>query len=95
MSEHIHPGPHPDADQLNAFIEGVLPEHERLSSLAHLAECSRCRQLVFLAQEPAPVFAAAKTAPVWRSWFRLVPVFSAALAGVVLVAVFLHLHHAA
>jgi hypothetical protein len=95
MSEHIHPGPHPDADQLNAFIEGVLPEHERLSSLAHLAECSRCRQLVFLAQEPAPVLAAAKTAPVWRSWFRLVPVFSAALAGVVLVAVFLHLHHAA
>ena len=95
MSEHIHPGPHPDADQLNAFIEGVLPEHERLESLAHLAACSRCRQLVFLAQEPAPMPVAANATRVWRSWFSLVPVFSAALAGVVFVAVFLHLHHAA
>jgi Carboxypeptidase regulatory-like domain len=95
MSEHIHPGPHPDAEQLNAFIEGVLPEHERLESLAHLAECSRCRQLVFLAQEPAPMPVAAESAPAWKSWFRLAPVFSAALAGVICVAVFLHLHHAA
>jgi hypothetical protein len=95
MSEYIHPGPHPDADQLNAFMEGVLPEHERLESLAHLAECSRCRQLVFLAQEPEAAPVAAKATPLWRSWFGLVPVFSAALAGVVLVIVFLHLHHAA
>jgi hypothetical protein len=95
MSDYIHPGPHPDADQLNAFMEGVLPEHERLESLAHLAECSRCRQLVFLAQEPETALVAAKITPMWRSWFGLVPVFSAALAGAVLVIVFLHLHHTA
>ena len=52
MSEHLHPGLHPDADSLNAFIEGVLPEHERLACLAHLADCSRCREIVYLAQEP-------------------------------------------
>lgn len=51
MSEHLHPDP----DTLSAFVEGVLPEHERAQCLAHLAECSRCREIVFLAQDtPAP-----------------------------------------
>jgi hypothetical protein len=44
-------GSHPDADQLNAFVEHGLPEHERLATLAHLADCVECRQIVFLAQE--------------------------------------------
>jgi hypothetical protein len=95
MSERIHPGPHPDADQLNAFMEGLLPEHERLESLAHLAECSRCRELVFLAQEPSPVPVAAKAVPPWRSWFGGIPVFAAAFAGLLLVAAFLYWHRAA
>ncbi len=51
MSEHLHLDP----DTLSGFVEGVLPEHERVQCLAHLAECSRCREIVFLAQDtPAP-----------------------------------------
>ena len=52
MSEYRQPGLHPDADSLNAFIEGVLAEHERIECLAHLSECARCREIVYLAQEP-------------------------------------------
>jgi len=63
MSEQLHPGLHPDADSLNAFIEGVLPEHERLQCMAHLAECSRCREVVFLAHEPPPAPAASAPTP--------------------------------
>ncbi len=51
MSEHLHPDP----DTLSAFVEGVLPEHERAQCLAHLADCPRCREIVFVAQDtPAP-----------------------------------------
>jgi hypothetical protein len=50
MSELLHYGHHPDADQLSAFAEHALPDHERLETLAHLAECADCRQIVFLAQ---------------------------------------------
>ena len=52
MSEHPQPGLHPDPDTLNAFIEGVLPEHERLACLTHFADCAACREVVYLAQEP-------------------------------------------
>ena len=37
---------HPDADVLTAFYEQVLPEKEREPLLAHLAECSECRDVV-------------------------------------------------
>jgi hypothetical protein len=68
MSERLHPEVHPDADSLSAFVEGVLPEHERAECLAHLAECSRCREVVFLAQ----------AAPARRRWLRPMPVLAAA-----------------
>lgn len=42
---------HPDAESLNAFAEQALPARERGQILAHLAECNRCRQVVYLAQE--------------------------------------------
>ena len=45
MSEHLQP------EWLNTFVEGVLPEHERIACLAHLAECARCREIVFVAQQ--------------------------------------------
>jgi hypothetical protein len=47
---------HPDAESLNAFAEQALPESEHSLVLAHLAVCSRCRQVVFLAQQAASEF---------------------------------------
>src|ERR1700751_2861624 len=92
MSEFLHPGQHPDADQLSAFAEGVLPDHERVEMLAHLAECADCRQIVFLAQqaqkaEIPPSDAAAGHVSWWKNWGRLWPV-AAALACGLLVAAF-------
>ena len=90
MSEHLHPGFHPDADSLNAFIEGVLPEHERLECLAHLADCPRCREIVYLVQEPvapAPVPATADPDPFWKRWFAPIPALAAAMVCVLLVSI--------
>ena len=76
MREHLHL----DADSLNAFVEGVLPEHERAQCLAHLAECARCRDIVFLAQE-VPVSPAAPI-PISprRRWFHPIPLLATAAA---------------
>jgi hypothetical protein len=72
---------HPDAESLNGIIEGELPEADRARVLDHLAACSRCREIVYLAQDAAdapvpPV--AAKTrgsseahAGSWFSFWRL------------------------
>jgi hypothetical protein len=96
MSENLHPGLHPDPDSLSAFIEGALPEHERLQCLAHLAECSQCREVVFLAQEPQPAPAASNPAPAWRRWFAPVPVLAAAAAAcIAALGVSLYLHQTA
>lgn len=82
MSEHLQVGPHPDPDTLNAFAEGVLPEHERLACLTHFAECGACREVVYLAEGPVPVVAAR---PRVRWW---IPVFSAAaVAGIAVLSV--------
>jgi len=87
MSEELHPGLHPDPDALNAFIEGVLPEHERAECLTHLADCARCREVVFLAREAAeteelaPVREAA--VPFRKNLLR--PMLPAAAATVILV----------
>src|SRR5271168_1970797 len=48
MSELLQSGHHPDADQLNAFVEHTLPPHEREQTLAHLAVCPDCRKIVAL-----------------------------------------------
>jgi hypothetical protein len=75
MSEQLHPDP----DALSAFVEGVLPEHERAHCLAHLAECSRCREIVFLAQDKpvAPVVVPVTIRPRLR---RPMPLLAAAAA---------------
>jgi hypothetical protein len=80
MSERLHPGVHPDADSLSAFVEGVLPEHERAECLAHLAECSRCREVVFLAQGTpvAPAAPVLVPAPARKRWFSPMPLLAAA-----------------
>jgi Carboxypeptidase regulatory-like domain len=80
MSERLQPGLHPDPDSLNAFIEGALPEHERLECVAHLAECAQCREVVYLAQEPLVVPAADRVS-FWRKWLRPIPALSALAAA--------------
>jgi hypothetical protein len=90
MSAYPQPGLHPDADSLSAFIEGVLPEQERLRCLAHLAECPSCREVVYLAQEPG----ASQPVPadvVKGRWFRPIPVFGfAALVGILVLSVWFY-----
>ena len=41
---------HPDADLLSAFTEGCLDEAERGKVLDHLAECTVCRDVVYLSR---------------------------------------------
>ncbi len=90
MSELLQSGQHPDADQLSAFIEHVLPAHEQEETLAHLAVCPACRSIVALSlpaveEQPIP-------RPVRRPWlsgWNLVWSGSAALAAMVLVGMLL------
>lgn len=96
MSEQLHPGVHPDADTLSALAEGALSEYERFACLAHLAECSRCREIVYLAQSTAaeefvpeaPVVAPiiGRPIPIRKRWFAPFPAFAAVAAALVLVA---------
>ena len=53
---------HPDAELLNAFAEQALAGGERDVVLRHLAECSRCRQVVTLARDAADADVASKAA---------------------------------
>jgi hypothetical protein len=39
-------GAHMDADEMNAYAEGALPEAARSRYFAHLADCDACRKLV-------------------------------------------------
>jgi hypothetical protein len=91
MSELHYPGHHPDADVLSAFAEHALPDHERLETLAHLAECADCREIVFLSQQvqethvPDPHAVAGRTG--WlRNWRNLWPVAAALTCGVLVFA---------
>jgi hypothetical protein len=82
MSEQVHPAVHPDADALSAMAEGALSEHERFACLAHLAECSRCREIVYLAQSAVaagfasetPVVAPIAEAPIARAPIMAAPI---------------------
>lgn len=47
-------GPHPEAEQLNAFAENALAPSERETVLAHLAACGDCREIVALATAARP-----------------------------------------
>src|SRR5437867_9856772 len=37
---------HPDADELNAYAENAIPAAARVRYTEHLADCTRCRQMV-------------------------------------------------
>jgi hypothetical protein len=91
---------HPDADSLNAFVEQALAAPEREQVFAHLAACSRCRQVIYLAQQAAADAEAAAPASVpavrsatqpgaWFTSWRLAWVPAVALAlALALVVVF-------
>jgi len=84
MSDLLQHELHPDADQLNAFAEGVLQERERGEMMAHLAECSQCREILFLVRESLPEQPVVPE-PVssWRRWLAPLPLLG---AGAALVA---------
>src|SRR6476660_7587870 len=88
---------HLDADEMNAFAEGVLPAPTRAYYVSHLADCDQCRrQVADLAiasgavtrAEPALVDKGARLG-VWASVTRLfaVPVLRYAAFAAVLVVV--------
>ena len=85
MIDQMQPGAHPDSEVLNAFIEGALRERERLECVSHIAECGRCRDIVFLAQPPQalPAVVALK-----RPWYFQIPALGGALAACLVIAVF-------
>ena len=94
---------HPDAESLNAFAERALAEGERGQIAAHLANCGRCRQVVFLAQTAATEEEQLASGSTGRSekrrtswfsnwWFVWAP--AAALATVVSLAFYVHLRRA-
>jgi hypothetical protein len=88
MSEVLQPG-HPDADELNAFMENALPAGERERTLAHLATCGACRMVVALASgaEEEPVRVVVEEPRRWRLpvWVWGLPV--AAVFGLAFVTV--------
>ena len=104
MTQALQSGQHPDADQLSAFVEHVLPLHEQQQMLAHLASCSDCRAIVYFSQEasldapmqPQPI---ATRKPWFSGWnlftggWKLAWPAAAALACLVLVTI--HLRNAA
>lgn len=100
MSGSAQFGQHPDADSLNGFAEQALAVQERERIATHLAVCSRCREIVFLAQQagaelqPAAAGAAPHTVergPWFRNW-RLAWVPVGALAAGITVAYVVHVH---
>jgi hypothetical protein len=83
MSELLQTGQHPDADQLNAFVEHTLPVHEQQQTLAHLAVCPACRQIVALSLPPTGEAQTWQPEAVRRRWF---PRWHPAWAGIPAVA---------
>ncbi|MGA9670573.1 MAG: carboxypeptidase regulatory-like domain-containing protein [Terracidiphilus sp.] len=93
MSEPLQSGYHPDADQICAFVEHVLPAHEREQMLDHLAVCSECRAAVALSlppiEEPLQAPAGSRLKPWWLGW-RIAWPASVAAATVVLSVFYIH-----
>jgi hypothetical protein len=90
MSEILQAGQHPDADQLNAFVEHTLPAHEQQQTLAHLADCPACRQIVALSLPPADASPVLQPVVSHRWFNRLHPAWAGipAFAALILVILF-------
>lgn len=102
MKPKLQPELHPDADTLNAFAERALPEPERARVLAHLGDCARCRETIYLAQAaagaetvPAPQVTSQPgwIATAFGRW-RVALIPAAALAAVGLAVLWFQLHPA-
>jgi hypothetical protein len=91
MSELFQAGQHPDADQLNAFVERALPAHEQQQTLAHLALCPHCRQIVALSLAPGDESPIPPPEPVRHRWWAWAGI--PALAALVLVLFFVRQEH--
>ena len=72
---------HLDADEMNAYAEGALPEAARSRYFAHLADCDTCRKLVTdltlaasLADEGKARIASLAAVPSksWREWLAAI-----------------------
>jgi Putative zinc-finger len=96
-------GAHMDADELNAYAEGALPEAARARYFTHLADCDSCRKLVTeltlasgaLVEEKRVAVTETPRSKSWREWLAAIfspPVLryavpALALFGVIIVAV--------
>ena len=88
MTSGTPPASHPDADLLTAFAEQSLFGRERDSVLAHLAQCSDCREIVILASPNLePVLPKSPARLRWLGWPVLRWGALAACAVVVVAAV--------
>ncbi len=65
-----HAEEHLDVDELSAYAENVLPTKARARYTEHLAECSRCRELVVQLSASAGVVVAAQAEKVSESGWR-------------------------
>jgi hypothetical protein len=91
VNQKLHSGPHPDADQLSVFVEGADTGREREQTLAHLAECGECREIVFLMQRPVVASSASEQVPkewIWQRWLVAAGLAGAALAGLIALLVY-------
>jgi hypothetical protein len=88
---------HLDTDELSAYAENALPAAARSRYTAHLAECSRCRDLVVQLSSSTSVVAATDVAKVsgpsgWKKFFAslftpMVLRYAAPALGLIVVAV--------
>jgi len=69
LKAELNSNAHPDANLLSAFAEASLSTQERARVSEHLARCSECREVVFLATSGVGTSAAAAT-PEGYAWFR-------------------------
>ena len=87
---------HLDADELNAYAENALPAAARARYTAHLAECSRCRELVVQLSASAGVVVATESAKIagpsgWKKFLAslftpMVLRYAAPALGLIVVA---------
>ncbi len=80
------PEDHPDENLLSAFSEGRLPQREQDQLLAHLSECSQCREIVAFSMPEGSQLAQASPVSMRQRLRWPVLRWAGAIAAVVIVA---------